>query len=147
MWFVVGKRYWKQNSGEYSAAVPFSGGGHFWPPGKTIQVGSQPQPEVNKLPKDTPGTEPPLISSRHKTPPTKGVGISSTYQWAGITYSHQEAYSKPPYQLQPQAVRHQKRGYNSIICKKVTTPKAYKNEKTETITPMREKEKKTQKIS
>ena len=24
-----------------------------------------------------------------------------------------------------------KRGYNSIICKKVTTPKTYKNEKTE----------------
>ena len=27
--------------------------------------------------------------------------------------------------------RHQKRGYNSIICKKVTTPKTYENEKTE----------------
>ena len=39
----------------------------------------------------------PLISPRDKAPPTRGIGISSTYQWAGISPSHQEAYSKPPY--------------------------------------------------
>jgi len=34
-----------------------------------------------------------------------------------------------------------KKGYNSIICKKVTTPKTYKNENQRTITQKREKEK------
>ena len=90
---------------------------------------------VNRLPKDPPGTQPqlPLISPRDKAPPIRGIGSNTTYQWAGISPSHQEAYSKPLYQLQPQegADARSRRGYNSIICKKVTTPKTYKNEKTE----------------
>ena len=101
-------------------------------------MGSQPCPSVNRLPKDPPGTQPPLISPRDKGPPTRGIGISSTYQWAGISPSHQEAYSKCPLPPRPKptsATRgadiRSKRGYNSIICKKVTTPKTYKNEKTE----------------
>ena len=46
---------------------------------KMIQVGSQPHSSVNSLPRDPPGTQPPLISHRHKDPPP----------------AHQEAYSKP----------------------------------------------------
>ena len=34
---------------------------------------------VNRLPKDPPGMQPPLISPRDKAPPTRGIGISSTY--------------------------------------------------------------------
>ena len=39
-----------------------------------------------------------------------------------------------------------KRGYSSIICKKVTTPKTYKNEKTENYNSDEGERKKTQKI-
>ena len=99
----------------------------------TIQVGSKPCPSVNRLPKDHSDTQLPLISSRDKAPPTRGIEISSTYQWIGISPSHQETYNKPLFQFP--AIRgadiRSKRGYNSIIFKKVTTPKTYKNEKTE----------------
>ena len=104
-------------------------------PGQTIvQVGSQLHPSVNRLPKDSPGTKPPLISTRDKATHTRGIGISSTYQGAGISPSHQEAYNKPPIPTSANgggADTRSKTGYNSIIYKKVTTPKTYKNEKTE----------------
>ena len=32
--------------------------------------------------KDPPGTEPPLISSRDKAPPSRGIRIGPSYQWA-----------------------------------------------------------------
>ena len=117
--------------------MPFSGGGHFgkiWPhplsvstekpQGKQSRWESQSHPSVNRLP---------LIPSRDKALPSRGIRISSTYQWAGISPSHQEAYSKPPTLTSATrgADTRSKRGYNSIICKKVTTPKTYKNEKTE----------------
>ena len=63
---------------------------------------SSPPTSTNRLPKDTPGTQLPLISPRDKAPSTIGIRIGSTYQWAGISPSHQKAYSKPPYRLQPQ---------------------------------------------
>ena len=58
-------------------SMHFSGGGRLgkiWPHPSvlrsprptTIQVGSQPHPSVNRLPKDPPGTQLPLISSRDK---------------------------------------------------------------------------------
>ena len=76
-----------------------SRGGHFgkiWPthqgweaPGQTTnQVGTEPHPSANRLPKNPPGTQPPLITPRDKAPPTKGIRISSTYQWAGTRSSH-----------------------------------------------------------
>ena len=40
-----------------------------------------------------------------------------------------------------------KRGYYSIVCKKVTTPKTYKNEKTENYNSDKGERKKTQKNS
>ena len=88
---------------------------------------------VNMLPKDPSGTQPPLISPRDKAPPTRGIGTSSTYQWAG------NKQSLPSGSLQQASVptsdtrggTRSKRGYNSIIYKKVTIPKTYKNEKTE----------------
>ena len=49
-----------------------------------------------------PGTQSPLIPPREKVPPTRGIRISSTYQWPGTSSFHQQACSKPPYQLQPQ---------------------------------------------
>ena len=96
-----------------------------------IQVGSQAHPSVNRLPKHPPGTQLPLISPRDKAPTTRGIGISSTYQWAGTRPSLQEAYSKPPIPVSAtgRADIRSKRGYNSVICKKDTTPKSYKNEK------------------
>ena len=63
---------------------------------------TQHQPSANRLHKDPPGTQLPLISPRDKAPPTRGVRISSTYKWAGISPSHQECCRKPPNQLQPQ---------------------------------------------
>jgi len=98
-------------SGIFFSVCSFRGAyfGKIWPypsalrtPGQTIiQVGSQLHPSVNGLPKDPPGTQPHLLSPRGKAPPTRGIGISPTYQWAGTSPSHQEAYSKPLYQLQP----------------------------------------------
>ena len=45
------------------------------------------------------------------------------------------------------AVTRSKTGYNSSICKKVTTPKTYKNEKTENYNSEEGERKKPQKIS
>ena len=75
MWLVVREGHWKQSSQEYSAAclslevaiLGKSGPTHqCWEaPGQTtIQVGSQPHPSVNRLPKDPSGTQLPLIPSR-----------------------------------------------------------------------------------
>ena len=69
--------------------------------------GLQPHPSVNRLPKD-PWAHSPSNLTRDKAPPTIGIGISPTYQWPGTSPSHQEAYSKPSYQIQLQGVRHQK---------------------------------------
>ena len=57
--------------------------------------------------------------------------------------------ASPPYQLQLQegAEARSKRGYNSIICKKVTTPKTYKNEKTENYNSDEGERKSTRKIA
>ena len=74
----------------------------------TNPVGTQPRPSANSLPRNLLGTQLPLITPRDKAPPTKGIRISSTYQWAGTSLSHQEACSKPLYQLQPQGGRHKK---------------------------------------
>ena len=135
MWLVVREGHWKQSSQEYSAAMPFSGGGHF---GKIW-----PHPSVLRSPRqnNNPGgitalpltTQLPRISPRDKAPSTIGIRIGSTYQWAGISPTHQEAYSKPPYLTSATrgADTRSKRGYDSIIHKKVTTPKTYINEKTE----------------
>ena len=58
--------------------------------------------------------------------------MGSTYQWAGISPSYQEAYSKPSSDFSHRgADNRSKTGYNAIIYKKVTTQKTYKNEKTE----------------
>ena len=116
-----------------------SRGGHF---GKIC-----PHPSVNRLPKEPPGTQPPLISPRDKAPPTRGIGISSTYQWAGTTPSHQEAYSKPPLPrpIPTSATRgadtRSKRGYNSIVCKRGDhTKNLYKMKRQRFMTQIREQE-------
>ena len=109
----------------------------------TTQVGSQPCPSVNRLPKDPPGTEPPLISPREKAPPTRGIGISSTYQWIGTRPSHQEAYSKPLYQLQPQGGQtpEVREATTLLTVKRSPYQKPIKMKRQRTITQMREKEK------
>ena len=136
-------------------SLPFSGGGHLgkiWihpsamrSPGQTtIQVGSQPHPSVNRLPKDPSGTQPPLISPRDKAPPTKGIGISPTYQWAGISPSHKEAYSKSLYQLQPQgAATRSKRLPPYCLQKGDHTKNLYKMKRQRITTQIREFKKKT----
>ena len=75
-----------------------SRGGHFgkiWPHPSMLR---SPRPN-NKLggnrQKTPPDTQSPLITPRDKALSTRGIRISSTYQWAGTSLSHQEAYSKP----------------------------------------------------
>ena len=110
-----------------------------------MQVGSQPHPAVNRLPKDPPppGTQTPLISPRDKAPPTRGIRISSTYQWAGTSPSHQEAYSKPPYQFQPQGGQTSEVREGTILLSAKRTPhqKPIKMKRQRTITQIGEKEK------
>ena len=110
-----------------------------------IQEGSQPHPLANRLPKDPSGTQPPLISLRDKALPIRGIGISSIYQWAGIRPSHQQAPASTS--ATRGADTRSKRDYNSITCKKVTTPKTYKNEKTENYNSEEGERKKHQEIS
>ena len=117
-------------------------GGHFgkiWPthqiweaPGQTTnQVGTQPNHQQTGCLKTPPGTQPPLITPRDKVPPPRGVRISSSYQWAGTSPSHQEACSKPPYQLQPQGGQASEGRLKSYsLQKKGTQQKAIQNEKT-----------------
>ena len=113
-------------------------------PGQTaIQVGSQLHPSVNRLPKDPLGTQLPLISSRDKAPPTRGIGVSSTYQWAGISPSHQEAYSKPLYQLQPQGGQTPEVRETTTLLSAKRRPhqKPIKMKRQRTVTQIREQEK------
>ena len=101
-------------------SVNSSRGGHFgkiWPHPSALR---SPRPN-NK----GGSTQLPLIT------PTREIRISSTYQWTGTSPSHQEACSKPPYQIQPQGSRlRSKRGYNPTVFKK-THPKSVQNEKAE----------------
>ena len=141
MWLLVREGLWKKSPWEYSSAyvhleVAILGKSdpthqRWEASGQTlIQVGSQPHPLVNRMPKDLPGTQPPLISSRDKGPATRGIGISPTYQWAVPPI--RKPTSKPPYQLQPQGGEKSKvTCYNSAICKKETTWKTYENKKAE----------------
>ena len=69
------------------------------------------------------------LTQRQSPPPTKGIGLSPTYQWAGTSPSHQQA--PVPTSATRGTDTRSKRGYSSVIYKKVTTPKTYKNEKTE----------------
>ena len=93
--------------------------GHFgkiWPHPSALRnprpntnwVGTQQHPTANRLPKDPPGTQLPLISPRDKAPSTTGIGIGKesappTSGQAPVP-PHEEAYSKPQYHLQPQGV-------------------------------------------
>ena len=52
--------------------------------------------------KTPPATELPLITPRDKIPPTRGIRITSSFQWAGTSSSHQEVCRKPLYVLQLQ---------------------------------------------
>ena len=102
---------------------------------------SQPRPSVNRLPKEPPGTQPPLTSPRDKAPHTRGIAISSTYQWAGISPSHQEAYSKLPYPLQPQGGQtpEGREATTLFSVKRSPHQKLIKMKSQRTITQMREK--------
>ena len=106
-------------------------------------MGSQPHPSVNRLPKDHPGTQPPLISPRDKVPPTSGRGISPTYQWAGTSPSHKEAYSKPLTNFSHKGGTHQKLREARTLLSAKRTPhqKPIKMKRQRTITQIREKEK------
>ena len=113
-------------------------------------MGSEPHPSVNRLPKDPPGTQLPLISPRDKVPPTRETEISPTYQWAVPPIRKTTASPIPTSATRGADIR-SKGGYNSTVCKKKTTAKAYKNEKAENynsdkgIRKKKEKEKKTAK--
>ena len=94
---------------------PFRGGhfGKIWPHPSALRIlspkekpgkagGNTDSPNSKQAAKDpppTPGTQPPLITPRDKAPPIREIRVSSTYQWVGTSPSHQEACSKPLYQL------------------------------------------------
>ena len=120
-------------------SVCSSRGGHF---GKIW-----PHPSVNRLPKDFPRHIVPLILSRDKAPPTRGIRISSTYKWAGTSSSHQEAYSKPLNRLQPQGGGHQKQERLQLYClqKGDHTKNLYKMKRQRIMTQIREQEKNPEK--
>lgn len=93
-------------------------------PGQTIiLVGSWAHSSVNRLPRDPPGTRPPLISPRQSL--THQRDKNQLHPPVGKHQSLPSATSW--YQLQPQrgADIRSKRGYNSTVCKKETTPKIY----------------------
>ena len=151
----MGEGHWRQTSWKYSSAcvtlevaiLEKSGPIHqCWEAlGQTIiQVGSQSHPSINRLPKDPWGTQPPLISPRDKAPPARGIRISPTYHWAGTSPSHQEAYIKPQYQLQPQGGKTSEvRDCTTLLSAKMSSHKKtikIKMKRQRTITQIREKE-------
>ena len=91
----------------------FSGDGHFgkiWPHPSALR---NPRPNNNPdgitaSPISKQDSQAPLISPRDKAPPTRGIGISPTYKWAGTSPSHHKAYSKPYTNLRHKGGRHQK---------------------------------------
>ena len=120
-------------------------GGHFgkiWPhpsglksPRPNNNPGGNTAPSLSNQAVQRSAPHPHLQASnltRAKAPPTRGIRISSTYQWAGTSPSHRGAYSKP-HPIPTSATRgadiRSKRGYNSTICKKETTPKIYTKRK------------------
>ena len=100
---------------------------------KKAQVGSQPHPSVKRLPKDPLGTWPPLISPRDKAPPhqrDKNQVHLPVGSHQSLPSGRLQQAPKPSSATRGANIR-SKRGYNSIFCKKDTTPKTYKNEKVE----------------
>ena len=100
------------------------------------QVGTQPHLSANRLLKVLPSTQLPLIKSWDKFPPTRGTRLSSNYQWAGTSPSHQEACYKPLYKFHSQGSRNKKQERLQLCtCKKETTQKAGQNETAEKYEP------------
>ena len=122
-----------------------SRGGHFgkmWPEPSGLR-----SPKANKNPGGntalpitkhaaerpaSPGTQSSLVSPRDKATPTRGIRISSTYQWGGTSPYHQEPYSKLPYQFQPQGGQtSEAREAYLLSAKRRPYEKAIENEKAE----------------
>ena len=107
MWLVVGEDHWKKTLGNIQQ-LPFSGGGYF---GKIL-----PYPSALRSPRpnNNPGgiTAPPISKQATQRPP-RHTAAPNLIQRQSPTHQrdrnqphlpvgrHQEAYSKPPYQLQP----------------------------------------------
>ena len=96
-WFIVGEGHWRTLgifiSGVFLWRWPFAKIWHHLSVLRSPRPNNNPggiklHPSANKLPKDNPGTQPPLISPRDKAPPNRGIGISPNYQWAGNNLSH-----------------------------------------------------------
>ena len=81
-------------------------------------------PPISK-PKDPRGLKPPLLSPRDKAPPSRGLRLSSTYQWAGARPSHQAACNKPPNRLRPQRGRHHGQERLRLCLQKENHPKTH----------------------
>ena len=115
-------------------------GGITAPPISKQAAHRPPAPPISKqAAQRPPGTQLPLIPPRDKAPPTRGIGISSTYQWAGFSPSHQEAYSKLPYPLQPQ--EGWTSGVQLLSAKRRPHQKPMKMKRQRTIPQTREQEK------
>ena len=134
----MGEGGWRQRSQEWSsvwtplemAILEKSGPNHQgW---TTNQVGTQPHPSAKRLPKDLPSKQLHLITPRDKAQTTREIRISSIYQRAGTSPSHQET-SKPLYQLQLQGGQTAEAWEATTLqsTKRRPEPKSTQNEKAE----------------
>ena len=104
-------------------------------PGPNNNPGGISAPPISKrLPKDLP---------RHTATSNLTQRQIPTHQWAGTSPSHQEVYSKPPYQLQPQGGQTPEGTEATTLLPVERSPhqKPVKMKTQRTITQMREKEK------
>ena len=104
-------------------------------------MGSQPHPSANKLPKVLPGTQPASNLTQRQNPNLQS-DKNQFHLPVGRHQSHQEAYSKPPYQLQPQGVGGQTsepKGATTLLsAKRRSHQKSIQNEKAENYDSVKE---------
>ena len=102
-------------------------------PGQTTnRVGTQLHTSANRLP---------LITPRDKALPTRGIRISSTYQWAGTSPIRNPITSPCINFTHKGADTRIKRGYNPLACIKETTQKLYKVKSKRNMSQMKEQDK------
>ena len=108
-------------------------------PGPNNNPGGISAPPISKrLPKDLP---------RHTATSNLTQRQIPTHQWAGTSPSHQEVYSKPPYQLQPQGgqTSEVREATTLLSAKRRPHQKPTKMKRQRTISQIKEQEKKKKK--
>ena len=125
--FVVGKRHWRQRFQGISISVRFPGGCHFGKikphpsglrsPKPNSKKGGNTAHQKNRLPKVLLGTQLLLIIPRDKSPPSRGMRLSSTYQWANTSLPIRKPVTRTCINFSHKGKTRKKRGYNTIVWK------------------------------